>query len=86
MGYGTPEGLSYDANFADTSQVTAERGETETLVHRLMESLKRVERALVKLDDGSYGQCERCGETIASARLEAMPEAELCIQCAAARR
>ena len=85
LGYGTPEGLAYDANFADTSQVTAERGETETLVNRLMESLKRVERALAKLDDGSYGQCERCGEPIAPARLEAMPEAELCIRCAARR-
>lgn len=71
--------LEYDANFADTSQVTAERGETEALTSSLRESLEDVEHALAKLDDGTYGTCEECGEPIAAARLEAMPAARFCI-------
>ena len=86
LGYSTEEGLSYDANFADTSQVTAERGETEVLVNRLLDTLREVERALNKFDDGSYGTCEACGNPIAAARLEARPEAQTCIDCAAAGR
>ena len=41
-----------------------------------------VRRALARIDDGSYGKCVRCGEGIAPARLEARPEAALCISCA----
>ena len=79
-------GLDYDANFADSSQVTAERGETEALTNSLRESLEEVERALGKLDDGTYGVCEVCGEPIAAARLEAMPAARYCITHASTRR
>lgn len=74
---------SFDANFADSSQVTAERGEIEALVATLVESLQAAERALAKMADGTYGTCEKCGQDIAPARLEAMPEARLCINCAA---
>jgi RNA polymerase-binding transcription factor DksA len=45
-----------------------------------------VERALQKIDQGSYGVCERCAEPIADARLEANPTARLCIACASQRR
>lgn len=41
-----------------------------------------VARALARLEDGTYGECVRCGEDIAPARLEARPEAALCIDCA----
>jgi DnaK suppressor protein len=77
---------SFDANFADSSQVTAERGEIEALVATLVESLSATERALSKFAEGRYGICEGCGQDIAPARLEAMPEARLCITCAAKSR
>ncbi len=77
---------SFDANFADSSQVTAERGETEALVASLVESLRAAEHALEKLADGTYGICEGCGDPISPARLEAKPEARLCITCAAKHR
>ncbi len=87
LGFGdTGGGLAYDSNFADTSQVTAERGETEALVRELRDALADVERALEKLDEGSYGTCERCGQPIAPARLEAMPAVKTCIQCASTQR
>jgi DnaK suppressor protein len=79
LGFGDAGGLSYDSNFADTSQVTAERGEAEVLAGELKETLEEVEAALERLAQGTYGRCERCGQEIAPARLEAMPAARLCI-------
>lgn len=76
-------GLSYDSNFADSSQVTAERGEAERLATELQEALDEVDAALVRLEAGSYGMCEICGKPIGAARLEAMPAARLCIADAA---
>ncbi|HVF32450.1 MAG TPA: TraR/DksA C4-type zinc finger protein [Acidimicrobiales bacterium] len=78
-------GLEYDENFADSSQVTAERGEAGALAHTLQETLTDVERALEKLDGGSFGTCETCGNPIVEARLEAMPAAKHCIDCASKR-
>ncbi len=49
-------------------------------------SLARTERALEKLDDGTYGRCDRCGEPIAPGRLRAMPDSVLCLTHAAAER
>jgi DnaK suppressor protein len=43
-----------------------------------------VRRALERIDDGSYGECTKCGEAIAEGRLQARPEAALCITCASA--
>ena len=61
--------LDYDPNFADSSQVTAERGETEVLASTLRESLDEVEHALAKFETGNFGTCESCGEPISPARL-----------------
>jgi DnaK suppressor protein len=47
-------------------------------------TLARTERALSKLDDGSYGTCDVCGRPIARARLQAMPDSVMCVTCAAA--
>ena len=43
--------------------------------------LRDVVAALQKIDDGSFGNCERCGETIGDKRLEALPFARYCIDC-----
>lgn len=49
-------------------------------------TLARTERALAKLDDGTYGACDRCGAAIPPRRLQAMPDAVLCLACASAER
>ena len=72
--------LSFDEGFADSGQVAAEQGETRSLAASLQERLKDVENALTKLGDGTYGQCEECGEDIATPRLEAMPATRYCIK------
>lgn len=85
LGDGATAGDHYDANFADSSQVTAERGEAEALAGRLRDTLEAVELALTKLDDGTFGTCESCGKPIGGPRLEAMPTARTCMECASKR-
>jgi RNA polymerase-binding transcription factor DksA len=77
---------SFDEGFADTSQVTAERGEIEALTASLNETLRDLDDALAKLDADTYGRCEQCSGAIGDARLEAMPAARLCITCASTKR
>ena len=72
--------VTYDENFADSGQVAAEQGEHRAIVGHIQDSLRDVEAALAKLDAGTYGKCEECGEEIAEARLEAMPSARYCIK------
>jgi len=77
---------SFDEGFADSGQVTAERGEVQALAGTLRETLQDIDAALGKIEQGTYGLCESCGRPIADARLEAMPAARLCIACASKRR
>jgi len=91
LGHGTSSdlvgaNLDFDENFADSGQVTAERGEVEALSGQLSETLTDIEDALTKFDDGTYGECESCHRRIPEVRLEAMPAARLCIECASQRR
>ena len=65
--------------FADGAHTAAERGQAITIVRELKGSLADAERALRKLDDGTYGTCERCGNPIGEDRLEAIPWTRLCI-------
>jgi DnaK suppressor protein len=71
--------VAFDENFADSGQVAAEQGEHRALLGHLQDALADVDRALSKLDDGTYGKCEVCGEDIAEARLEALPASRYCI-------
>jgi RNA polymerase-binding transcription factor DksA len=86
LGHGEEANLDFDENFADSGQVTAERGEVEALSGQLSETLTDIEDALVKFEQGTYGECESCHRQIPEVRLEAMPAARLCIECASQRR
>jgi DnaK suppressor protein len=55
------------------------------LEKRLGESLNEVEHALQKYEAGTYGLCDSCGRAIEQARLEAIPQASLCLRCKASR-
>jgi RNA polymerase-binding transcription factor len=52
----------------------------------LERGVERTERALAKLDDGTYGLCDACGGQISRGRLTAMPDAVFCLDCSAAER
>jgi len=55
------------------------------LEERLGESLNEVEHALQKYEAGTYGLCDSCGQPIEKARLEAIPQASLCLSCKASQ-
>jgi DnaK suppressor protein len=75
-------GISFGKRVGDGT-TEAVRRLTEVGVGGSLEaSQARVLRALEKLDEGSYGICDACGEPIAPARLRFAPESVLCIACA----
>ena len=63
-----------------------ERQHLAALIDQARSHLAEIESAIHRLDDGSYGTCERCGRPIGAERLAARPTATTCIKCAAARR
>jgi DnaK suppressor protein len=68
-----------DADEGDPDLV--EREKVMALVQGLERKLESIEYALRQAKEGMYGVCERCGEPIDPARLEAVPEATLCVSC-----
>ncbi|SRR4249919_375262 len=80
------EDLSEPLN-ADSSEQAVEMEDDASLEGQgalVAREIASVKRALARIADGNYGECVRCGEEIAEARLEARPEAALCIDCARA--
>jgi DnaK suppressor protein len=66
---------------ADTGSKTFEREHEMSLAASHRDILGQTERALAKIEDGSYGVCESCGNPIGKARLQAFPRATLCMTC-----
>lgn len=73
--------VEVDEGFADSAAATTERSELLALAEQLRNHRKDVLKALEKMDDGTYGKCERCGNEIPIERLEAIPTATLCVSC-----
>jgi RNA polymerase-binding protein DksA len=72
-------GRGTDNHLGDMATVTFDRELDEGLEEGAQQTLTQIDRALAKVDDGSYGMCERCGKAIAEERLRARPWATLCI-------
>ncbi len=66
---------------ADAGSKTFEREHEMSLANNSRDLLVQVERALGRLDAGTYGRCEECGNPIPKARLQAFPRATLCVAC-----
>jgi RNA polymerase-binding protein DksA len=66
---------------ADVGSTTFERDHEMSLANNARVMLAQTERALGRLDDGSYGVCESCGQPIGKNRLMAFPRATLCLSC-----
>ena len=77
----TPAVEEVETSPADSaSNRTLNQLEAEADEHRLAQ-LTAIRHALAKFDSGDYGACESCGEPIGASRLDARPEASLCIKC-----
>ena len=66
---------------ADTGAKTFQREHELALTQNARELLELSERALARMDAGSFGVCESCGQPIGKARLQAFPRATLCVAC-----
>lgn len=77
----TGEETSFDNHLGDAATVTYDREMDYTLEENSEAVLAAIDAALRRIEDGTYGTCQRCGKPIAPERLEALPYAELCIDC-----
>jgi RNA polymerase-binding protein DksA len=66
---------------ADAGSKTFEREHEMSLANNTRDMLLQAERALARIDNGSYGICENCGNPIGKARLQVFPRATLCMAC-----
>ena len=85
---GPPEttgGISFGKRVGEGTSMAIERIEQVALHDDMQLLLKDVERALAKLDEGTYGRCDVCGAEIPAERLEILPWAVLCVKDAAKR-
>ena len=75
--------LSPDDRFDEVDQASSEYMQSFSFRLRGRERylMSKIELALRKIEDGNYGVCEECEEPISLKRLDARPEAQLCIQC-----
>jgi DnaK suppressor protein len=77
--------LSFGKRVGDGTTEAVERIASTATARSLTASLAETDRALAKIDEGTYGICDECGRSIAPERLEARPAASLCIECSAKR-
>ena len=75
------ESIGYGNHIADDGTDAFEQAVGVALQRKVEATLGEVERALAKLDDGTYGLCEACGARVDRARLEALPHARHCLNC-----
>ncbi|OKJ80519.1 DNA-binding protein [Streptomyces sp. TSRI0107] len=73
------DGAGHDE--ADTGSKNITREHELALAANAREMLDQTERALHRLDAGTYGLCENCGNPIGKARMQAFPRATLCVEC-----
>ena len=71
----------YDQHMAETAAVTLDREIDLSLEENTLASIAQIDRALAKLENGSYGHCDNCGKPIGEERLKVAPFATLCIDC-----
>ena len=75
-----------DEHDPEGATIAFERSQVAALVLHVQAHVAEVDAAIQRLDGGTYGTCERCGQPIAKARLEVRPAARTCISCASAAR
>jgi RNA polymerase-binding transcription factor len=79
---GGSAGVQFGKRVGDGTTEAISRFASVGVANDLQAISDRIDRALAKLDEGTYGTCDRCGKPIAAGRLRAAPESALCIDCA----
>ena len=70
-----------DQHLADHASEMLDRELDESLGENAEQLVREIDAALVRIEDGTYGTCGRCGRPIPEERLEAVPYAVLCVAC-----
>jgi RNA polymerase-binding transcription factor DksA len=70
-----------DEDFADAGTATFDREQALSIANNIRDLIGQVDRALIRMDEGTYGACERCGRPIDPVRLRALPRTLLCAEC-----
>lgn len=73
--------VGFGKRIGDGTTEAVERLTTTAMARSVSKSLADVDRALAKIADETYGQCDTCGDAIPPARLEAIPATAQCIRC-----
>ncbi len=76
-----PGDIQFDEESGEGGTLNVERERDLALSAQARAAVEEIDRALAKIEQGTYGVCERCGEPIKKARLKALPYASLCISC-----
>jgi len=76
-----PGDTQFDEESGEGATLNVERERDLALSAQALSAVDDVDRALAKLDAGTYGTCEQCGQPIPKARLKALPSATLCVAC-----
>ncbi len=76
-----PGDIQFDEESGEGGTVTVDRERDLALSAQALAAVEEIDDALRKIERGTYGICESCGELIPSARLEALPYARLCVAC-----
>jgi DnaK suppressor protein len=74
-----------DEHDPEGATIGFERAQAQALLDQAVAQLGEIEAALLRVSSGAYGSCAACGRPIAPERLDARPEAALCITCASRR-
>ena len=77
--------VGVDDESADAGTATFEREKELSIEQNVRDLIQKIDRALKRIDDGTYGICERCGKPIEKARVRALPYVDLCIKDAQAQ-
>jgi DnaK suppressor protein len=75
-------GIGFGKRIGDGTSEAISRRNDIGVGNSLVVTEEKLERALAKLEEGSYGRCDSCDGPIAPGRLEVAPESALCIECA----
>jgi RNA polymerase-binding transcription factor DksA len=73
--------VAIDEDFADAGSATFDREQALSIQNNIRDLIDQVNRALGRIEEGTYGSCERCGRPIDPARLQALPRTLLCQDC-----
>ncbi len=76
-----PGDVQFDEESGEGDSMNVERERDLALSAQALASVEEIDRALAKIEQGTYGVCEKCGEHIPRERLRALPHASLCVRC-----